>query len=103
MASPVMLGLQRKHAAKILQSTAEELGECPIQERIVSYRAFGQGYPLIFLPGNLNSRFFQPAWENSENIALKAGFRVIIVDRPGYGASTGPLVGILWTETLDQH
>lgn len=58
--------------------------------RTLAYRAFGNGFPVLFFPGNLNSRYFRPAWGATEVIAEKCGVRVIVVDRPGVGFSSLP-------------
>jgi hypothetical protein len=88
----VLLDLQKKHSARILMSTSEELGEIPLSNRILAYRAFGQGHPLFFFPGNLNSRLFRAGWEKTEAIATKYNFRIIMIDRPGVGCSSLPVV-----------
>ena len=58
--------------------------------RTLAWREYGlaSGFPVIFTHGNLNSRLFEPAWEQSRAQAEAAGARVYAVDRPGYGASS---------------
>jgi pimeloyl-ACP methyl ester carboxylesterase len=95
IAKAVLSDLHRKHSLKILNSATEELGEVPLTNRLVAYRAFGKGpHTLLFFPGNLNSRWFRAAWEKTESIAIKHNFRVVMVDRPGVGASSLPVVSM---------
>eukprot|EP00961_Rhodomonas_salina_P111997 1507474-Rhodomonas_salina.1 len=56
-------------------------------ERKLAWREYGcpQGYPVIFMHGNLNSRLFEPSWTASHADAVDASVKVIAVDRPGYG------------------
>ena len=57
--------------------------------RQLAWREYGSatGFPIVFMHGNLNSRLFEPAWENTQSVTSQAGARVIAVDRPGYGGS----------------
>lgn len=55
--------------------------------RKLAFREYGQGFPVIFLHGNLNSRLFAPCWGKTEEVTADAGCKVIAVDRPGYGDS----------------
>jgi pimeloyl-ACP methyl ester carboxylesterase len=56
--------------------------------RKLAFREYGQGFPVVFLHGNLNSRLFAPSWGKTEEETAAAGCcRVIAVDRPGYGDS----------------
>ena len=44
---------------------------------------YGQGFPVVFLHGNLNSRLFAPSWGKTEVETMAAGCRIIAIDRPG--------------------
>lgn len=55
--------------------------------RKLAFREYGNGFPVIFLHGNLNSRLFAPSWSATEEDSEAAGCRVIAIDRPGYGDS----------------
>lgn len=55
--------------------------------RKLAFREYGQGFPVVFLHGNLNSRLFAPSWGKTEEDTAGAGCKIIAVDRPGYGDS----------------
>ena len=57
--------------------------------RQLAFRRYGKpgGRPVIFAHGNLNSRLFEPAWNQTESLTAAAGANVIAVDRPGVGLS----------------
>jgi pimeloyl-ACP methyl ester carboxylesterase len=61
-----------------------------IGSRQIAVREFGdpQGYPILFMHGNLNSRLFSPCWETTQDTTHKCGARVFALDRPGVGLST---------------
>jgi pimeloyl-ACP methyl ester carboxylesterase len=85
--------VQQTLTKSILQSTTPYLGLIPVSStRTLSLRAYGKGIPVLFFPGNLNSRLFTPAWDKTEEIAQQVGVRVITCDRCGVGKSTGPPV-----------
>jgi len=78
-----------RHA--VLTAATPFLGSLALPDgRVLAFHAYGLGFPVVFIPGQLNSRLFEPAWGESESIAKQAGARVLQIDRPGYGASTGP-------------
>ena len=56
----------------------------------VTFREYGDenGYPVLFMHGNLNSREFQPSWEKTQAQTVEAGAHVYALDRPGYGGSS---------------
>ena len=59
------------------------------KNRQLGYRMYGKGKQIaLFFPGNLNSRYFRAAWDQTENIATEMNVRVIQIDRPGVGVST---------------
>ena len=57
--------------------------------RKVAYREYGaaDGYPILFLHGNISCRLFEPMYEQSDAASKAAGARVIAFDRPGIGGS----------------
>ena len=58
--------------------------------RKVSYREYGKvpdGFPILFLHGNVSSRLFEPVYEQTDAETIAAGARVIAFDRPGIGGS----------------
>ena len=77
---------------KLFNSAKDELGQYPLSKRTLAFRAFGSGYPVLFFPGNLNSRLFRAGWEATEVLAGKYNLRVVMVDRPGVGDSSLPVV-----------
>lgn len=87
-----LIDFRLRASEKLKHGQTELLGEFPLERRTLSYKAVGAGEPVLFFPGNLNSRLFQPAWELSEQIALNRRVRVITIDRPGVGLSSLPPV-----------
>lgn len=57
--------------------------------RHLAFSQYGDpnGYPVLYMHGNLNSRLFRPSWDKTQDISSKCGARVIAFDRPGYGMS----------------
>lgn len=53
--------------------------------RKIKYHEYGapDGFPVIFLNGNISSRLFEPMFEDSSRLSAEAGARVIAFDRPG--------------------
>ena len=60
--------------------------------RTLAWREFGalreEGFPVVFLHGNLNSREFSASWAATDAHAKAAEAHVLALDRPGYGASS---------------
>ncbi len=62
--------------------------ECSLENITVHYEVFGDGKPVIVLPGwNLNTRFM--AYETEPYFQKREGWQRIYIDPPGHGRTPG--------------
>ena len=62
--------------------------ECSLENITVHYEAFGEGKPIIILPGwSLNTRL--TAYETEPYFQGRAGWKRIYIDPPGHGKTPG--------------